>query len=315
MFRLLLISLVVLSSTVGAAAQNVVRVAPESTVGGEIVRLGDISAIDGISASRLRDISLGYAPVIGAVRELTREQISLSVAAAGFGEGEFSLESPPRIAIRRAGQDVSKELFRAPVESWLAARFKSENIDATVTKLELPEGIQVPPGEVEIRPNFSGVGNLFQPFTLPLEVRVGGVVVRRLSANVEISATTEVLVAAKPLVKGAAVLPTDLRSERRAISRPPGNYLRDMAKVRGIVLLRDVAAGEVLSSDAFAARVVVKAGDSVRVEATSGKLKIVIAGEARASGRIGDRIAVKNLQSGAVLQAVITDEGIVSITF
>jgi flagella basal body P-ring formation protein FlgA len=42
---------------------------------------------------------------------------------------------------------------------------------------------------------------------------------------------------------------------------------------------------------------------------------LVVQGEARGSGRVGDRILVKNLQSGLMFQAVIVDEGIVSVKF
>jgi flagella basal body P-ring formation protein FlgA len=49
--------------------------------------------------------------------------------------------------------------------------------------------------------------------------------------------------------------------------------------------------------------------------ARSGGMQIAIIGEARANGRIGDRIAVKNTQSGVILQATVIDEHTVKLNF
>ena len=70
-----------------------------------------------------------------------------------------------------------------------------------------------------------------------------------------------------------------------------------------------------ITSDSFVASIVIRVGDRVRIVGQSGKMQIIVNGEARASGKIGDRIAVKNLQSNAVLQAVVEDEGLVKVIF
>jgi len=306
-----------LAITAFGQSRRIIRVNAETTVDGDIVRLVDIAQIDADTdkAARLKTISLGYAPGIGSVRELKIEQIRLAVSAAGFSESDVELETPARILIRRAGQIIDGDQFRMPIEKHLADKFAADKIEAKILKIELPENIQVPKGALEIRPNFAVVRNFFQTFALPVEIRVDGRVFRRFSANVEVEAFVDVLVAAKDLTVNQKLSETDVRIEKRRIIKPLTSYLRETARLRGVVLVKNIAGGTEITLDSFVSGVVVKAGDPVRVEAQSGRLKIMINGEARASGKIGDRIAVKNLQSGSILQAVVIDEGLVRILF
>ncbi len=68
-----------------------------------------------------------------------------------------------------------------------------------------------------------------------------------------------------------------------------------------------------LFADSIAAATVIKLGDPVRIEASYGRIKIVVNGEARANGRIGERIAVKNKDSGVLMQAIVIDQGLVKV--
>ncbi len=302
-----------------ASAQNkiTIRIPAETSVETEVVKLGDIAQIEGNfeKLERLKTVSLGYAPNIGALRELSREQIWLSISAAGFAGVEIMLESPGKILIRRTGQTVSQAQFREQIEKFLTAKFAAERISAKILKIDLPEIIQVPKGAFEIRSNFATVQNFFLPFSVSVEIRVDGKVIRRLTANIVIEAFADVLIAVRDLPANIKISEADVRLENRRITKPLTNYLRETAQLRGLTAIKPISGGAEIMSDAFVAGVVIKNGDRVRVEAQSGKLKIIISGEARASGRIGDRIAVKNLQSGSILQAVVVDEGLVIVSF
>jgi len=306
-------------SVISAVAENrsIIRVSAETTVENDVVSLGNISQIAGETQKieRLKMVSLGYAPNVGSLREINRQQIALAISAAGFSESEIVLEAPAKTLIRRAGQTVSQNQFREAIESFLSGKFSNDKIAAQILRLDVPEDLQVPKGTLEIRPNFSMVQNFFQPFSVPVEIRVDGKVFRRISANVEIEAFAEVLVAARDLTVNLKIKASDVRLERRRIVKQITGYLREMDSLRGLMLIKTVAGGTEITSDSFISGVVIKNGDPVRVEAQSGKLKIIITGEARASGKIGDRIAVKNLQSGTILQAVVVDEGLVRVLF
>lgn len=303
--------------TLLAQSKTTISVSPETTVSGERVLLSEIAEISGSDevVKKLKNISLGYSPNVGLLREINRSQILLAISAAGFPDSEIILDAPPKTLIRRAGQTITREQLREVIEKSLTEKFADQNLEVQIKRIETPENILAPQGSIEIRPNFSAIQNHFQPFTLPLEIVVDGKIWRRLSASVEIEAFFDVLVAKQDLAANSNFSANDCVIAKRKINKPLSNYYRDTANLRGLTLVKNVSAGTEITSDLFVLSVVIKSGDAVRIEAQSGKLKIVVSGEARASGRIGDRIAVKNLQSGAVLQAFVVDEGLVRINF
>ena len=304
--------------SVSADEKAVIRLSAETVIENERVTLGDIAEISGAgeeTINRLRAVSLGYAPNIGMTRELRKEDILLAVAAAGFAKSDFTLNAPARIAVRRAAQIVNRDLLREAVEKAILINFQNENVTAKIVRLDLPADLRVPTGKTQVRASAANVVNFFAPFSVSLEIRVDEQIVKRISVTAQIEATAEVLVAARDLTSGDKISEADARREVRRLEKPLNNYLRDAKNLRGMVLLKNLFAGAEIGTDAVAAGYVVRAGDSVRIIGVSGKTQIIISGEARSSGRIGDRISVKNLQSGAILQAFVVDEGAVKILF
>lgn len=305
---------VILACAVSAYAQAkpLIRVRPETTLEKGVVTLGDISDV---TDGKLASLSLGYAPNIGATREITRDQILLAIRAAGSSENDFVLDSPLKVFVHRAGQSISADQLRAAVEKEVLAHFPEGKIEARIVRLDVPENLQTPAGKLDIRVNTANVRNFFSKFSLPVEVRVDEKIVRTFAANVEVEAFAEVLVAARDLPVNSRIMESDLRSEKRRLEKPAASYVLETTRLRGAVLIRNIPAGTEVTTDAIAAGVVVKAGDTVKLEAVSGGLKLIITGEARTSGKIGDRISVKNLQSGAILQATVVDDGQARIAF
>jgi len=302
----------------GEESRPVVRVAGETVAHGEQLTLGDIAKIispDQATAERLRAISLGYAPNVGAVREITRDRIVLAIAAAGFGSGAVRIETPERALVRRAAQVVDPALIREAVERATLVELRASGAAARLVRLDLPPVIEVPSGTVEARASTLGVRDLFTPFAVAIELRVDNRVVGRLSATAQVEAYAPVIVAAHDLRANSRVRAEDVTIAPRRITHPFSFYLRDITQLRGVSVRQPIAHGEPLTTDEIVSEIVVKPGDPVRITGQDGPLHITVAGEARAAGRVGDRIQVKNIQSGTLLQAVIVDEGLVSVRF
>lgn len=297
------------------SAQTKIKIPAESRVKNEIITLGDIAEISGNSVEVFNKISLGYAPNIGMTRDIPKNRIALSIAAAGFSSNEFSLNSPPIVKVRRAGQEIEQSLIRETVEKAIFDKFAESRIEVKIVRLDLPENLDVPVGEVELRANFSNIANPFSRFSLPLELRVNDKVFRRFSVNIELEAFAEILVADKDLAVNTRLSKADVRLEKRRIEKPLTNYLHDAEKLRGINLIKNLSNGAELTTDSFIQAVVVKSGDLVKIVGQSGQMQIIVNGEARTSGKIGDRIAVKNSQSNAIIQATVVDEGLVKVFF
>lgn len=296
--------------------KTTVRVAAESIVDGERVSLGQISSVSGDAAltEKISKISLGYSPNIGATREIRREHIEMAIAAAGIARSEVILTAPASVIVRRSGQELKNSTVRKAVETELLSKFRTNDIDTRLVRLDVPSNFHIPNGIVDLHVNSSSVRNFFSPFSLPVEVRVDGKLVRSFAVTAEIEAFANVLVTAREMPAGASVTESDVRLETFRLSRPASAYIRDAETLRGVALTRETATGTPLTSDMLASVAVVKPGDPVRIEASAGGVKIVVNGEAKAAGRIGDRISVKNIQSGTLLQAYVVDKGLVKVS-
>lgn len=296
-----------------------VRIPAEVTIDKEQVKLGDIVAVTAVSdadAGRIQSISLGFSPRVGMTREISRENISLALAAAGFNESELTLDIPAKFLVKRAAQSVSQNLLREAVEKFVLPQFEAEKVSAKITKLELPDSLELPVGDVEIRVvNFSGITNFMTPTIISLELKVNGKVLRRVPANLSVEAFADVLVLNRDLASGTRITGSDVQAKNIRLEKNLSSYIRKPSELAGKKLLKNLSASSPLTTDAVAADAVIKAGDSVSIIARSGGMQIAVSGEARANGRIGDRIAVKNTQSGVILQAIVIDEATVKLSF
>lgn len=322
-----MIAVLTLSGVGDSAAQDarpLVRVAAEVTAQGEHLALGELAEViakDAATAAKLRAVSLGYAPNVGAVREIQRERIALAIAAAGFTAEAVRLESPAVVRIRRAAQAIEPGLIRAAVERVTLAGLLADGATARLVRLDLPATIAAPAGRVEVRASTGAVRDLFAPFTVFVELWVDGRITNRFGVTAQLEAHAPVLVATKDLAAGTRAQHADFTLLVRRLERPVTAYIRDLNRLRGLTLRRAVARGETLLTEALLADIIIKPGDAVRIMAessgaeSSGCVQIVVAGEARGAGRIGDRIPVRNKVSGVLLQARIVDEGLVRVDF
>lgn len=300
-----------------AQSKTIVRLAPETTIENDRIELGKIAEISGESSqiNKLNSVSLGYAPSVGMLRELTKDRINLAIAAAGFSATDYTLDAPAKIIVRRSAQSVGEKMMREAVEKAVAEQLKAEGVNFKIVRLDLPAQIEIPSGEIEVKADLGNSRNLFAPFSISLEIQANKKTVRRVSAMTQIEAFADVLVASKDLTLGSKISAIDVTIENRRLEKPLASYLRNSENLRGVNLTKNISAGTVLTTDKIVSAAVIKTGDLVQIQAQSDNLKIIINGEARTNGKIGDRISVKNTQSGAILQAVVLDEKTVKVNF
>jgi flagella basal body P-ring formation protein FlgA len=307
-----------LSLGISISARPLITVHSETIARNDKLTLGDIADITNVDSSTggvLKSINLGYSPEVGAVRQIFRDKIAVALAAAGFADDAVELRSQPTISVRRESQTVDLKLVGEVVEKTILSPLRARGIQAEFMNLELPMKVEVRTGVVEVRAMAANVRNLFTPFSVGVEIWIDGRSARRFNVLAQVEATAKVIVATTDLPETSRVRATDYRLEKVRLDKDLNTYIFEPVQLRGAKLMRAVSKNQPITTDSLAADIVVKPGDVVRIVGESGTLKISLTGEARASGHVGDRIQVKNLQSGTMLQAVVIDEGIVGVRF
>lgn len=134
---------------------------------------------------------------------------------------------------------------------------------------------------------------------------------REYVARAAVSALVGVL--QEPLAAGAALERRHMTLERRDITQV-GDAIGEPGALAGLVSARALRPGELLRAGQFAAPLLVRRGDAVRIVARVGQIEVSMAGEALENGVLGAPVRVRNASSGGVIRARVSGAGTVQPT-
>jgi flagella basal body P-ring formation protein FlgA len=204
------------------------------------------------------------------------------------------------------GNELTQEKAQAAVERHVLKHspWKREQIEVMIRPfkpLPLPAGVSdlrvIAPGD-KVAP---GLHN----FLLAAEGRGKDQV--RTWVRAEIRLFEEVLVSLRPIGRDRAILPEDVRIERRDIGALGARPLSAKRQVAGKLAARNIGINEILTESVVAAPKVVERGNALTLIYETASLKIEAPGRALEDGRIGDVIPVKNPSSGKIVEGKIVD--------
>lgn len=135
-----------------------------------------------------------------------------------------------------------------------------------------------------------------------------------LYVPVEIQAEVNVVTASRSLQRGERLAEGDFRVESRPLQQLPLNYLSNPEQLADLELTRPVNGGTILSANMFRSRQVVSRGQEVTIYAGGGGVEVRMNGVALEGGTAGQRISVRNSNSGRTVQATVIDEHRVSVS-
>jgi flagella basal body P-ring formation protein FlgA len=212
-----------------------------------------------------------------------------------------------------------------------AERQKLEEIQSTVEQFALAQldkaayaEVSVGASKLDPRLNLQQCDQPLQAFTTNSGIRAGrttvgvrceGTVPWTLYVPVQINATVSVVTLRSALARGAVVTQQDLALSNKPFATLPVVYLTDLQDALGKELTRNLSADTVLAPAMLKVQPVVTKGQEVVITASSSGFEVKMAGTAMQNGARGERIAVKNNNSGRTIQAVIVDNHTVQVQF
>lgn len=135
----------------------------------------------------------------------------------------------------------------------------------------------------------------------------------KLYVPVSVQVQVPVLVALRPLARGASVSAGDVEVQRRDRASVGAQALSDPEQLVGQVVSRPIAAGTVLAAGVMAPLRLVKRGQAVTILGESGSFQIRAQGKALGDGSAGELIRVENLSSRRVVEGRIGTDGSVRV--
>jgi len=153
------------------------------------------------------------------------------------------------------------------------------------------------------------VGDIELPnFTPPLEP------VQRIRVSGDMVEMTDLVVPTHRLTVGTVLQPEDLQTLRVRVGQSHGDVLRVADQAVGMAMRRLAVAGQPIPLADLGHPLVVQKGARVMMSLEQPGLSLSAIGVASESGGIGDRIAVLNPVSGAIVDAEVTAAGQVRVS-
>jgi flagella basal body P-ring formation protein FlgA len=165
-----------------------------------------------------------------------------------------------------------------------------------------------PGGEVTLEVQLPDDPRRPGPRALTVSCRVDGRVVARGLANVLLRAERTVWIALRPFERGDEIGPGEVREETRVFDREPSRLLT-WDSSRSLRAVRAVASGERLMPADVRPIPDVEAGEEILLLAQAGTATVSVPGKARQDGDVGEVILVHNPVSGALVRAVVVNDG------
>lgn len=132
-------------------------------------------------------------------------------------------------------------------------------------------------------------------------------------ASAMVSVYEKILILSQPVQRGEIITSAMFFSERRDVSRLREDYFTQAGQVENKQAARPLATGTILSLRNVSEPLVVKKGDKVVIRSANTAFSITMGGLAMMDGFKGQRIRVKNENSGRIINATVVEPGLVSV--
>ncbi|MGD8385785.1 MAG: flagellar basal body P-ring formation chaperone FlgA [Desulfobacteraceae bacterium] len=312
--------LVMFASPVSGTERTLeIRIAEEATIHGDTVTLGAIAAFEPAGdprVARLEAMEVASAPAPGSSYQFNRHFLDYKVGSAlGDRENGITLEIPSTLVIHRAAQVITSARMKEIFREYLIQNAPWSLDEMVVEDLQVPGDLALPEGNLrwDIRENGNTdyLGNLSATLTFLVDGRA----VRRAPVSARIAVTQHVVQASRNIQRGDAVRKDDLRLVRQTTTRRTGDALTSLEEAAGKKAARSIRVGRTLTAAMVEDPPVVEKGSAVTIVAENEILRITTRGEALEDGCHGDRIRVRNLQSGKEIFSTVEAPGWVRVRF
>jgi flagella basal body P-ring formation protein FlgA len=116
------------------------------------------------------------------------------------------------------------------------------------------------------------------------------------------------------LAKGSPVEPGDVQIAETEVSKLAQGHLRSLDDIQDVVLRRPIPAGTVLTPAMVTLPRLIRRGTRVMLVNDLGPIKVEMLGEAVSDAARGERVRVRALNSGEVIEGWVESASVVKVT-
>jgi flagella basal body P-ring formation protein FlgA len=287
----------------------------KASVAGPRIVLADIAKITpaGKKAETVGQLPVATAPPPGKTKELYVVPIITSMRNRPEA-AEVDWQGSETILVERQGQVINQHQLEQIINNYLKENAaKLPKAELRLASFKAPEQLVLPVGELgwKVTPSRT---DLLSSTSFSIQFTVDGKPAGNCLVRCKLEALAEVATATAPLRKGETITADMVTVQQQRIDnlRKPFQTKEELI---GMQVARTVNAGQAIEQQDLAMPPVIKEGEMVDINAHKGSLNVTTKGLARADGRVGETIQVKNIGSNKVIHCRVDGPGTVSVEF
>lgn len=125
----------------------------------------------------------------------------------------------------------------------------------------------------------------------------------------------EVIVLTQPIQRGEFYREDSIRYERKNLVSLRAGFIIDKNKILNKQATRNLSVGAVISQSNITEPRLIKRGERVTINLSSGNFEITVAGIALMDGKKNQNIRIKNIKTKQIVQATVVRQGLVVVPF
>ncbi len=168
-------------------------------------------------------------------------------------------------------------------------------------------------GATHIRVRRTSSRPLRGPSVMRVGIDIDGQTQHTMSVTADVRIWRPVVVASHMLRRGEAIGAESCEVAERDVTQVRGQYYADAQALQGMRARRTVGIGDIVTDNHIEKMPVVRRGDAIMLVARAGRMSMSAAGEALQDGGVGDRIRVKNSDSGKTIYGHVLEGGAIQV--
>ena len=237
--------------------------------------------------------------------KISESDIEMSLfpySAASFEQNPAKIIGKFTTRYAKKGERIRKSMLDEPVKIILATKF-------------IPKGKVIETSELE--ETEVGVKQINPQNQLLTSNVIGAKANKNISKSTILSEShikyAYEAIAAKERILRNHLITSENTSRKRFWGREPSGALKSIKNIENMEVSRSLRQGEIVKINDLRPAKLVSKGDVVTLTYVLNNLELVVSVESLEDGRLGDKIRLKNTESGEVIRGKVTGKGLVTM--
>ncbi|MDI6703792.1 MAG: flagellar basal body P-ring formation chaperone FlgA [bacterium] len=297
--QIFVIQLTILFASFSCQASTIV-LKENVEVNGPNIFLGEIACLKGGSYN-LYNLCIGKAALPGRVRIIDKNCVKMKLKQIGRSDLVSGAE---KVKVTTSYQLLDVEGIIKVVMDYILERLHDSYNSIEIVQPPRPR--LLPKGKVEF--TVEPLEDIIGYHNVSVIIKIDGKEYGRCEVGIKVKEFKRVVVTNNRLKHHHILTEEDVILEEREITNIDGEPFFKIEEVIGKEVNRPLLKGVVLTSSLISPPPIIEKGDIVRIKSEIGLVSVSTLGKAICSGRMDEKIKVKNLDSKKIIEGMVRDK-------